>query len=124
MLNLSGLLNTALNVAEAQGLMGTLTINRPAGTSIDPTTNVATGGALSQTIRAVQVSPTRFRTRGGAWTAADTVMLVRAAELQWTPVVGDLCVFGGDDFTVIEREKINVDGLAPLAWEFALGGQG
>lgn len=124
MLNLAGIIDTTYRIALQQGLAGMVSIVRPAGTTVDPTSNVASGAQVTQTVRCIGLNDTKWRTRGGAWSSAVSAILVPADDLSFVPDIGDRATWGGVTLTIMERSPVQTDGVTALAWEFALGGLG
>lgn len=121
MANLAALTQTAMKAAQKAGLTGPLTITRPAGTTINPTTGVASGSALTQTVtRAVGMKPGVLRARGGAWTEAACGVFVAASDLTWTPALYDQGTWAGRTHLITAIGIVNPTGVA-IAYEFALG---
>jgi hypothetical protein len=123
-LNLSRIVDTAFRIGRQQGVAGIATIVRPAGTVVNPTTNVASGTMLTQNVRCVVLQETKWRTRGGAWSSATGAVLIPAADLAFLPDIGDRITFAGVTSAIMERSDITPDGVTTLAWEFAFGGIG
>jgi len=124
MLNLVALVNTAFASAAAVGVTGTVTFTRPAGMTINPTTNVSTGSAATvSTTRGVEVQGTAYRTRAGAWHDARAIVMVPASDLAtYLPVIGDLMLWAGKQTRIVEVDTIAPDGVNALFWVFAAGG--
>lgn len=121
MLNLAALTQTALSAAEKAGATGPLTIARPAGTTINPTTGATSGSALSQTIpRAVGMKPGVLKSRGGAWADASAGVFVAASDLTWTPAMHDQATWGGRTYAITKIGEVKPTGII-IAYEFALG---
>jgi hypothetical protein len=119
--NLAALTQTAMKAAEKSSVVGSLTITRPAGTTINPTTGAASGSSLTQTIpRAVAMKPGVLRSRGGAWTEASAGVFFAASDLTWTPVQHDQGTWGGRTYLITEVQPIAPTGVV-IAYELALG---
>lgn len=115
------LTQSAMQAAHRAGVTGSLTITRPAGAVIAPTTGVASGATKSQTVaRAVGMQDGMLRSRGGAWTEASAGVFCAAADLAWVPALYDHATWAGRT-TVITAITILAPTGTPLAYEFALG---
>lgn len=123
MLDLQAQVANALRTARLLGVAGPVTITRPAGTVINPTTNVASGAELVQTVTAAELKGVAYTRRGGAWSVASAIVMVASKDLTFTPEVGDTAVWAGETLTVLDRVSQAPDGFAPVLWELALGGQ-
>lgn len=115
MLNLSALVVTAVRVAKQQGLVGAVTLRRPA---------IGAAAELVQTVDAVQLRETDVRRFGGGEVTARLSLLVLGADLAWVPTVGDFGTFGGEMGAVMAAPSINPAGGAPIAYLLQLGGEG
>jgi len=118
---LATLTQTAMSAAQRAGVTGSLTIARPAGTTINPTTGATSGSALTQTIlRAVAMKTGTLTSRGGAWTEASAGVFCAAADLSWTPALYDRGTWGGQTLVITALNVVAPTGT-PIAYEFALG---
>lgn len=120
-LNLATLTQTAMRAAGNAGVTGPLTIARPAGTTINPTTGAESGSALTQTIpRAVGMKQGVLSSRGGAWTQAKAGVFVAASDLTWTPALFDNATWAGRTLLITAIGEVKPTGII-IAYEFALG---
>jgi hypothetical protein len=118
--NLGKITSLVMRAGARAGVVGTCTITRPPRT-INEESGVTTGGTLTQTVRAAQVSAQRKApTSDAAWVAARARIEVAANDCSWTPKVHDRVTWAGATSTITALHADAPAGV-PVSYELALG---
>ena len=117
--DLASVVAEAHGIARAEGVAGALVLLRP----VFNDTGALDGYSHTQTVPdAVGIDRTTLRPDASAeWFAARYVVQIPAAGLAWTPALGDLGVWGGEEARIAAIEPL-VPAGAVIGYRLALGG--
>lgn len=119
-LDLAKLTQSGVAAATAAGVSARITITRPAPPP-NPTTGVATGTAVPQSVPAIPAQGIlSAKARDAAWSEVRTALFVATADTTFAPQRADLVAFAGQTLRVLALEAYAPTGVV-IGWYLGVG---